>query len=248
MLGGGSLSRQVLSSCAALSRYACSCRASQVLQPSAIAAYRRSSGSLISWQIQHAQQSTLQSRPGCAAPRLSPRSRGICISVSCKADSPKTVRDIVRELKKGECPPYPFIAVYRDYIVTPQQGDVGHEEDLSTLLKEHILAQVLMFVSGRGCHHYICQEWRCWRPECEQGQHQGGHAPERHPVRMDLRRPKGRAATFGKLYCSARCPPCHCMLQGLCHAPATCLKALNVSWNDAAGVAVEQQTSRCAKL
>ena len=102
MLGSGALSRQVLSSCAALSRYACSCGASQALQRSAIASYRRSSGSLISWQIQHAQQSTLQPRHGSAVPQLPAKSRGICISVSCKANSPKTVRDIVRELKKGE--------------------------------------------------------------------------------------------------------------------------------------------------
>ena len=102
MLGSGALSRQVLSSCTALSRYACSCGASQALQLSAIASYRRSSGSLISWQIQHAQQSTLQPRHGSAVPQLPARSRGICTSVSCKANSPKTVRDIVRELKKGE--------------------------------------------------------------------------------------------------------------------------------------------------
>ena len=86
----------------ALSRYACSCGASQALQRSATASYRRSSGSLISWQIQHAQQSTLQPRHGSAVSQLPAKSRGICISVSCKANSPKTVRDIVRELKKGE--------------------------------------------------------------------------------------------------------------------------------------------------
>ena len=132
MLGSGALSRQVLSSCAAFSRYACSCGASQALQRPAIASYRRSSGSLISWQIQHAQQSILQPRPGCAVPQPPARGRGICTSVSCKADSPKTVRDIVRELKKGECVLHPFRALYSEAIRTQQQSNVGLERDPET--------------------------------------------------------------------------------------------------------------------
>ena len=155
MLGSGALRRQVLSSCAAISQYACSCGASRALQRSATAAARRSSGSLISWQIQHAQQSTLQPRHGYAAPRLAARSRGICTSILCKAGSPKTVRDIVRELKKGECLLDSFIALCYDSTFTPLYSTLGAGGYPRTLEKERHLSQEQTVARSRGCHHYI---------------------------------------------------------------------------------------------
>ena len=155
MLVSGALRRQLLSSCAALSRYTCLCGASQALQRPATAAARRSSGSLISWQIQHAQQSVLQPRHGSAAPRLAARSRGICTSISCKAGSPKTVRDIVRELKKGECLLDAFTALSYDFTCAPHHSSVVAGVCPRTPERERGLWQERMLAWSRGCHHYI---------------------------------------------------------------------------------------------
>ena len=100
MLGSGALRRHVLSSCTLLSTYVCSHRVSNVPQYRVLPSSSRKLTSL-SWQVQHAKQGILLPGLSYGSHQATSRFRRICTSIICKADAPKTVREIVRELKKG---------------------------------------------------------------------------------------------------------------------------------------------------
>ena len=103
MLGYGVLSRHVLCSCKSLSRYICSSRHSGLHtgQRPYLALNTRRWNSLSS-EAQHAKQGTRLVDLSYRSHQLAPRCRSIHTSISCQASQPKTVRDIVRELKKGK--------------------------------------------------------------------------------------------------------------------------------------------------
>ena len=102
MLRSGAFRCHVLSSCPLLRTYACrTFPAKHVPCPLIPSSLRRVAS--LSWQVQHAKQGAALPGLGHVVRQQSDRSRGICTStVSCSATQPKTVRDIVRELKKGE--------------------------------------------------------------------------------------------------------------------------------------------------
>ena len=102
MLGSGVLRHHVLASCSLLRTYACRNNVAKLIRCPITAPTRKSLASL-SWQVQHAKQGTALPGLGPVLHLQNARSRGIFTSsISCSAAPPKTVRDIVRELKKGE--------------------------------------------------------------------------------------------------------------------------------------------------
>ncbi len=106
MLGSGVLRHRVLTSCSLLRTYACRSSVARLSQ-CPLRHCNRSSLASLSWQVRHAKQGTALPGLGPALIPQDNRSRGICTStVVCSASPPKTVRDVVRELKKGE--PRPF--------------------------------------------------------------------------------------------------------------------------------------------
>ena len=102
MLVGGALRRHVLVSCSLLRTYACYNSVTKPAQCNPTLSHRRSLANL-SWQVQHAKVGAAQPGLGHVVRHQNHRNRSIGKSpVSCNASQPKTVRDIVRELKKGE--------------------------------------------------------------------------------------------------------------------------------------------------